>query len=236
MNARDVIYLDDELVRSLECRLTELLRAERADTLTLEGRCEISRISAALSGRPGPAPRAILMAGMPGAGKTTLARAFEQAGMVRLCPDEEMWRRYGHYGRDYPRGQFRVREAPVLKDIALELQEHLSEGRDVVVDHGFWTPEERGQWAASAMEVAGSPVLIYLPVPLKVRWERIQERNANALVDANSIEFSEEDLRRFEGRFDPPTADEPHIIFSGDTAAVLAAVDEAWPRPGGSRH
>jgi predicted kinase len=232
----DAALLDDALVHCLEARLGELVRAERADTLTLKGRFEISRISAALSGRPGPAPRAVLMAGMPGAGKTTLARAFEQAGMVRLCPDEEMFRRYGHYGRDFPRGQFRVREAPVLKDIALELQEYLAAGRDVVVDHGFWTPEERGQWAATAMEVGGAPALIYLPVPHDVRWERIRERNANALVDANSIEFSEEDLQRFAGRFHPPTDDEPHIVYDGDTNAVLAAVDHALPRPDGGRH
>ncbi|MFJ3043860.1 AAA family ATPase [Streptomyces tendae] len=224
MTTYDVAVLDDTLVSCLEVRLSQLLRAEHTDTLTLEGRFEITRIAAALAGRPGPAPRAILMSGLQGSGKTTLARALEEAGFRRLCPDEEMFRRYGHYGRDFPRGQFRIREAPVLKDIALELQQLLAAGHDVVVDHGFWTPEERGQWAATAMEAGGKPVLIYLPATHEVRWDRVRKRNEQSLVDANSIEFSEEDLLRHAGRFSPPTDDEPHIVYDGRPASVLAAL------------
>jgi hypothetical protein len=113
---------------------------------------------------------------------------LEDAGFQRLCPDEEVFRRHGHYGRDFPRGEFLVREAPVLKDIALELQQLLAAGRDTVVDHGFWTREERAQWAATALEAGGEPVLIYLPVPHEVRWARIQKRNEQSLVDANSVD------------------------------------------------
>ncbi|GHC94128.1 ATP-binding protein [Streptomyces violaceochromogenes] len=228
MIARNVL-LDDTLISCLEARLSRLLRTAHTDTLTLEGRFEITRISAALAGRPGPAPRAILMSGLQGSGKTTLARALEQAGFRRLCPDEEMFRRYGHYGRDFPRGQFRVREAPVLKDVALELRDLLAAGHEVVVDHGFWTREERAQWASTVMEAGGEPLLIYLPVPHEVRWDRIRKRNEQSLVDANSIEFSEEDLLRHAGRFCPPADDEPHIVYDGHPENVLAALRRARP-------
>ncbi|WP_172387101.1 ATP-binding protein [Streptomyces sp. MNP-20] len=201
-----------------------LLDAERLDRLTLEGRFEINRISQALSGQPGLTPRAILMSGLQGSGKTTVAQALAKAGFRRLCPDEEMFRRYGHYGRDFPRGEFLVREAPVLKDIALELQQLLAEGNDVVVDHGFWTPEERGQWAATVMEAGGKPVLVYLPAPHEVRWERVRKRNEQSLVDPNSIEFSEADLLRHARRFEPPTNDEAHIAFNGDVEDLVAVL------------
>lgn len=192
--------------------------------LTLKGQIEITCTPAGSSGRRSLAPRAILMAGLQGAGKTTLARALEEAGARRLCPDEEMFRRYGHYGLDFPRGQFTVREAPVLRDIALELQELLAAGHDVVVDHGFWTATERAKWVKTVTEVGGEPTLIYLPMPHEVRWDRIRKRNERSLFDANSIEFSEEDLLRHAERFSPPTATEPHIVYDGRPGNVMAAL------------
>ncbi|WP_442480671.1 AAA family ATPase [Streptomyces kutzneri] len=38
------------------------------------------------------------MVGLPGSGKTTPSRALTNRGFVRLCPDEEMFRRHGVLG------------------------------------------------------------------------------------------------------------------------------------------
>ncbi|MFB7426842.1 AAA family ATPase [Streptomyces hydrogenans] len=177
-----------------------------------------------VSAPPRP-PFCVLMAGLPGSGKTTLSRVLTDRGFVRLCPDEEMFRRHGVYGVDFPRGVFPTLERPVLEDVAVELREQLKAGRDVVVDHGFWTPEERAAWRAIAADAGATPVLVYLKASHDELWSRISKRNEFHANDPNSIYFAESDLQRYRARFFPPEAEEPHVLFQGDPAIVVGALE-----------
>ncbi|MFJ6405106.1 AAA family ATPase [Streptomyces hydrogenans] len=172
-------------------------------------------------------PLCVLMAGLPGSGKTTLSRAFTERGFVRLCPDEEMFRRHGVYGVDFPRGTFPTLERPVLEEIAVELRDHLQAGRNVVVDHGFWTPDDRARWRGIATDAGALVVLVYLEASHEELWARVSERNARHAADPNSIYFSESDLTRYRSRFVPPQADEPHLVYGGDPDSVLKALSDA---------
>ncbi|WP_445395129.1 AAA family ATPase [Streptomyces sp. LE64] len=167
------------------------------------------------------------MAGLPGSGKTTLSRSLTARGFVRLCPDEEMFRRHGVYGVDFPRGVFPTLERPVLEVTAVELREQLQAGRDVVVDHGFWTPADRAYWRSVADDAGAVTVLVYLEVSHEELWDRVSKRNARHEADPNSIYFAESDLLRYRTRFVPPEPDEPHILYNGDPHSVLKAIDEA---------
>ncbi|WP_078531095.1 AAA family ATPase [Streptomyces sp. PsTaAH-124] len=171
------------------------------------------------------------MAGLPGAGKTSLAQALVARGFFRLCPDEVMYHRHGVYGVDFPRGIFPTLERPVLEEISVELSERLKSGYDVVVDHGFWTPEDRTKWRSIASDAGATVVMVYLEASHEELWSRVSKRNARHESDPNSIYFSESDLIRYRKRFSPPTPDEPHIVYNGDPKSIVAALEAATATP-----
>ncbi len=220
------LALDDTLVHVVEERLGSLLRAQHTDNLPPDGKMEITRIMRTLAGRPGPA-RLVLMAGLQGSRKTKVARALEAVGFTRFSPDERVFQVHGHYGRDFPRGEYRVREQPILEEIASEVRQALDSGRDVVVDHGFWTVSERKQWRAIGEEAGAAVTLVHLPGTHEERWERIKERNQQTYDDPNAMWFSEDDLRRHAARFEPPAQDEPHVTYTGDLDPVLRAMQSS---------
>ncbi|MER6474454.1 AAA family ATPase [Streptomyces collinus] len=220
--------VDDTLLSVLEDRLGTLLTARRTGELAPKAEAEMSAISQTLT-RPMTArpPFCVFMAGLPGSGKTTLSRVLTDRGFVRLCPDEEMYRRHGVYGVDFPRGTFPTLERPVLEEVAVELRELLQAGRDVVVDHGFWTPDDRARWRAIASDAGAIPLLVYLEASHDELWSRISKRNEDHTRDPNSIYFSESDLRRYRTRFVPPSPNESPLTYSGDPADVIAVLDAA---------
>lgn len=79
-----------------------------------------------------------LIVGLPGSGKTTLARRLEQADhAIRLTPDEWM---QPLFGAGESGGKRWVLESQLLWSVAARA---LSLGVSVVLDYGLWAREER---------------------------------------------------------------------------------------------
>jgi len=159
----------------------------------------------------------LLMTGLPGTGKTVLARRLERALQgVRLNVDEWMIPLFGEH---MPRNVFDARSA-TLQGFAWSIAERLvALGVHVVMDHGFWTRAARAD-AAARVAVAGAvPLFVVLDAPRHVLEERLARRNA--ALPAGTFEITPAMLDLFEGMFEPPSPAE------GLRLVVVPAGDDA---------
>ena len=145
---------------------------------------------------------AILMVGLPGAGKTVRARELEeQRQALRLTPDEWM---IPLFGEPDAGGRRDVLEGRLLWT-ALQVA---GRGLDVVVDFGLWGRDERSalRWLFAA--VGADCRIEFLDLDFETQLVRIRERFAR--TPEQTFEMSVEDLQNWRESFETPTDDELH--------------------------
>ena len=140
--------------------------------------------------------RLILICGLPGSGKTTLAKQLAaEAGAVRLSPDE--WKHA--LGIDYYDEDARVRLESRLWQLAHEL---LTLGQSVVMEHGFWARQERDELRLAGRSIGAKVELYYLEASVEELWRRLEARNLEDTPGA--VPITRSDLERWASQFEPP--------------------------------
>jgi predicted kinase len=145
-----------------------------------------------------------LICGLPGAGKTTLARQIEAARpALRLCPDE--WIASILADRNDSDELDRLRD-PVEKIQWEVAQRALVLGIDVVLEFGFWSRAERVYFRSQAEALGAQVELRYLELSRAELWQRLEKRNAN--LPPGTFPVSEAQLDQWLSAFEAPTPDE----------------------------
>ena len=141
-------------------------------------------------------PLLITFCGLPGSGKTTLAKQLEQeTGAVRLNTDEWM----AALEVDFFDEEFRDKLQTRLYELGKTL---MNLGQSIIVEDGHWRREERDRHREDAKKLGAIVELHYFDLSFDELWRRLEGRNVSG--EYGTVPITKEQLQEYWPKFQKP--------------------------------
>ena len=141
-----------------------------------------------------------IICGLPGAGKTTLAKNIEGAlSAVRMSADDWMTALSINLHAEEQRTKIEALQWELAKRL-------LSLRQNVVIEWGAWGKRERDAFRTEARALGARVELYYLSAPLEELFARIQQRN----MEDPPIEWP--DVQKWADIFEAPSSAEMNLF------------------------